>query len=497
MADSTREVGVKKIVLSIFLFMIGMVVGITIVSDFLPFGRAVNEPEKIKPPVILQTEQTFVQIAKAVTPAVVNISTTRRVKREELIPGLPFNNPLFREFFGDEHPRRLPGKPKEHKEPSLGSGVIVDASGLIITNNHVIANADEIKVLLGDRREFKGTVVGTDPRSDIAVLKIDAKDLPVIPWGDSTKLQVGEYVLTVGNPFGLNQTVTMGIVSAVGRANVGIADYEDFVQTDAAINPGNSGGAMVNTHGELVGINTAIFTQSGGYMGIGFAVPSNMARSVMESLVRTGKVTRGWFGISIQEVTPQLAEEFGLKETRGALVADVLPGSPAEKAGIKRGDVVVSFMGQKIENSSQLRNTVAQADVGTQASVVVIRAGKEKGLSVKVEEQPKDIAKGPVSPEDKGSTLLAGIEVKNMTPELIEQFGLGKTDKGVVVTWVDQESMAEAAGLQRGDLIMEMNRSPIRDTGDYERAVSKIKKGTSALLLVSRQGRSLFISIKP
>jgi serine protease Do len=291
----------------------------------------------------------------------------------------------------------------------------------------------------------------------------------------------------------------MGIVSAVGRANVGIADYEDFIQTDAAINPGNSGGAMVNTHGELVGINTAIFTQSGGYMGIGFAVPSNMARSIMESLAKEGKVVRGWLGVSIQEVTQQLAKEFGLKESKGALVSDVLPNSPAEKAGFRRGDVVVQLNGQVVENSTQLRNLVAKTGVGTKAKVRVVRDKKEKELEVTIEEQPKDVAgSGDVEADPEAtSTALAGIEVRNLTPEAARQLGLNRNDKGVVITRVDPGSVADEVGLQRGDLIVEVNRKPVRDTDDYDELISKIGKDEAVLLLINRQGRTMFVTIAP
>ncbi|MBI3802642.1 MAG: DegQ family serine endoprotease [Nitrospirae bacterium] len=515
MSGDNQEIRPKRFVFSVFLVIVGMVIGITLVSEFhlLPFGAAVNEApkelQKQKPPAIAQTEQTFVEISKAVTPAVVNISTTRVIKGggegggEEGgggPPGFPFDDPFFRRFFGDQAPRRGQPPPRERKAQSLGSGVIVDSDGLIITNNHVVAKSDEIKVLLGDKREFKGKLIGSDPKSDIAVIKIDAKDLPTIPWGESDKLQVGEYVLAIGNPFGLNQTVTMGIVSAVGRANVGIADYEDFIQTDAAINPGNSGGAMVNTHGELVGINTAIFTQSGGYMGIGFAVPSKMAHTIMDSLVKNGKVVRGWLGISIQEITPQLAKEFGLKESKGALVGDVLPNSPAEKAGFKRGDIIVQYNNQPIENSTQLRNMVAQTGVGTRAKVRVVRDKKEKDLELTIEEQPKDVGKSGETeqPAEEGaSTALSGLEVRNLTPEITKQLGLGRNEKGVVITRVESGSVAEEVGLQRGDLIMEVNRKPVRNTEDYDAILSKIKKDESVLLLINRQGRTMFVTISP
>ncbi|WDT75674.1 MAG: DegQ family serine endoprotease [Candidatus Manganitrophus sp.] len=499
MSDVHHEIRPKRLVFSIFLIILGIVIGITLVSEFrlLPFGAAVNDPQKSKPPAISQAEQTFVEISKSVTPAVVNIATTRVVNRGEEAPGFPFDDPFFRRFFGDESPRR--GQPRERRAQSLGSGVIVDPNGLILTNNHVVEKADEIKVVLGDKREFKGKLIGSDPKTDLAVIRIDAKELPTVSWGDSDKLQVGEYVLAIGNPFGLNQTVTMGIVSAVGRANVGIADYEDFIQTDAAINPGNSGGAMVNTHGELVGINTAIFTQSGGYMGIGFAVPSNMARSIMESLAKDGKVVRGWLGVSIQEVTQQLAKEFGLKESKGALVSDVLPNSPAEKAGFHRGDVVVQFNGQVVENSTQLRNLVAKTGVGTKAKVRVVRDKKEKELEVTIEEQPKDIAgSGDVEPDPEAtSTALAGIEVRNLTPEVARQLGLNRNDKGVVITRVDPGSVADEVGLQRGDLIMEVNRKPVRDTDNYDELISKIGKDEAVLLLINRQGRTMFVTIAP
>ncbi|MEW6585754.1 MAG: Do family serine endopeptidase, partial [Nitrospirota bacterium] len=302
--------------------------------------------------------QATAEIAEAVKPAVVNISTTRTVKIQEGIS--PFlEDPFFRRFFGDQF--RMP---KERKSASLGSGVIVDPKGYILTANHVIQGAEEIKVTLSDKREFKGTVVGADAMTDIGIVKIDAGSLPTIQWGDSDKLRVGETVLAIGSPYGLSQTVTMGIVSAVGRANVGIADYEDFIQTDAAINPGNSGGALVNVRGELVGINSAIFSTSGGYQGIGFAIPTSMAKDVMDKLIRQGKIVRGWLGVTIQALTPELAKQFNLTEEKGVLIGDVMEGSPAEKAGLQRGDVVIEFEGKKIEEPYQLRNMVSNISPG-------------------------------------------------------------------------------------------------------------------------------------
>src|SRR5207237_2552337 len=271
-------------------------------------------------------DRNFVSVAKAVKPAVVNIFTSRTTKAGEGPHAMPFDDPFFRRFFGEEFFRRFE-VPRERKERSLGSGVIVDPKGLIITNNHVVSKADEIKVLLSDKRELKAKLIGTDSKTDLAVLKIETEGLHTIPWADSDKLEVGEFVLAVGNPFGLNQTVTLGIVSAVGRASMGIAEYEDLIPTDAASSPGNSGGPLVNARGELVGVNTAIFSQSGGNMGIGFAVPSGMARSVLEQLIKGGKVVRGWLGVSIQDLSPELAQQFGMTETKGVLVSEVLDGS--------------------------------------------------------------------------------------------------------------------------------------------------------------------------
>lgn len=486
------------IIAGIFL-VTGVIAGIVFSSrlDWLP--SAISSPaETAPPPVIGGTPPNFVPVVKAVMPAVVNISTTRLVKQGGPAQSPLMDDPFFRQFFGDEFFHRFQ-IPRERRENSLGSGVIVDPSGYIVTNNHVVAKADEIKVLLNDRREFTGKVVGTDPKSDLAVIKISAKDLPTVPWGDSDKLEVGEYVLAIGNPFGLNQTVTQGIVSAVGRANVGIADYEDFIQTDAAINPGNSGGALVNAHGHLVGINTAIFSRSGGYMGIGFAVPSNMTRTVMDSLIKGGKVVRGWLGVSIQDVTPDLAKQFGLKEARGALVGEVIADSPAAAAGIQSGDIITAFNGKTVDNTSILRNTVAQTPVGRTVKVNLLREKKTVSLQVKITEQPKDVAQadGEAVQGDGKNTALAGVEVRNLTPEIARQLRLPPGTSGVIISGVEQGSAAEEAGLQEGDIILEINRQPVRNIGDFKRLSGKLSKKTSTLLLINRQGRKIFIAIQP
>lgn len=481
--------------------MAGMIAGSLLVSRFGWFneGRSAPSVAEEAPAAAgpaIGGPPNFVEVAQRVNPAVVNIATTRVFRAPEGAAPSPFlDDPFFRQFFGEEFFKRFQ-VPRERREPSLGSGVIVDASGTIITNNHVIEKADEIKVILSDKREFDGKVIGTDPRSDLAVIQIKAENLPVVPWGDSGKLQVGEYVLAIGNPFGLNQTVTMGIVSAVGRANVGIADYEDFIQTDAAINPGNSGGALVNVRGELVGINTAIFSRSGGYMGIGFAVPSQMARSVIESLIKTGKVIRGWLGISIQDVTPELAKQFGLSETRGALVGEVMAGSPAEKGGLKRGDVIITYDERPVENSAMLRNAAAQTAVGKRVKVGVVRDRKEKTVEVVVGEQPKEVADTGSEPAGDRVTL-SGIEVSELTPEIAHKFGLPSGASGIVVISVEPGTPADRAGVQPGDLILEINRKAVRSLGDYRDIVGNLDSKVSTLILVNRKGRNVFVVVEP
>ncbi len=356
----------KRLYLSAaFLLIVGVFIGLAVSSRLditTPLTAKSTQVSSRAAETLAQLSDALSEVAGVATPSVVNISTTRVIKTRDEGTFDLFDDPFFRRFFGDQVPH--PNIPKEHKEQSLGSGVIVSADGYIVTNNHVIEKSQEIKVLLTNKRDYKAKLVGADPKTDIAVIKIDATDLPALPWGDSNKLRVGEIVFAIGNPFGLNSTLTMGVISAVGRANVGIADYEDFIQTDAAINPGNSGGALINARGELVGINTAIVSRTGGYQGIGFAVPSSMARQVMESLIKYKKVVRGWLGVSIQEVTADLAEEFGAKDLKGALVSGVMKGSPAEKAGIKQGDVLLSFNGKEVEDTGHLRNMVSLSPVG-------------------------------------------------------------------------------------------------------------------------------------
>jgi serine protease Do len=493
------------------LVTVGVVIGIVVASDmgWLPTGRAGPEPipDPIARPVATAPQlpmaggsgKNFVEIAKSVKPGVVNIAATRSGKSGEGSPSSPLDDPFFRKFFGDEFFKR-DAPQREPKERGQGSGVIVEANGLIITNNHVVNKADEIRVFLSDKREFKGKLIGTDTKTDIAVVKIEATGLPTIPWADSDQLEVGEFVLAVGSPFGLTQTVTMGIVSAVGRASMGIAEYEDFIQTDAAINPGNSGGALVNVRGELVGINTAIFSQSGGNMGIGFAVPSNLSRAIMDQLVRTGKVVRGWLGVAIQDLTPELATQFGIADTKGVLVSDVMDESPAKKAGFERADVIVEYDGKPMDSPTHLRNAVAQTPIGKKVSVKLIRDKKSKTLEVAIAEQPKSI--GQPSPEESRESavptgVLSDLDVREITEELAARYGLKAAERGVVVVRIKPGSTAEEMGMREGDIILEVNRKAVSSLKSYERAASGLAKDQAVLLLLKRKGQAIYLTLRP
>ena len=376
----------------------------------------------------------------------------------------------------------------------MGSGVIVSPDGYIITNNHVVDGASELTVTLPDKREFKAKIVGTDPKTDLAVIKIDASNLPHVRWGDSSKLQVGEYVLAVGNPFGLNSTVTLGIVSALGRGHMGITQYEDFIQTDAAINPGNSGGALINTAGELVGINTAIISQTGGYQGVGFAVPASMAKPVFESIVKTGKVVRGYLGVAIQDLTQDLAKSFGLKQAKGALVSSVAEDSPAQRAGLKQGDVIVAYQGKPVEDPAALQREVTHTPVNTKATLKIIRDGREQEVTVTIGEQAETVK--VASADFSTENALAGLEVQSLDLQAARELGLHGKVQGVVVVNVEPDSLADRAGLAQGDVIKEINRQPIKSVRDYEKIVSNLKKDESVLLLINRRGTALFITVK-
>ena len=436
----------------------------------------------------------FSGVVSVISPVVANISTSKTVAHKDSAPSPHLFDGPFSDFF------EYFNIPKKWKEQSLGSGVVVSPDGYIITNNHVVEKSDEIKVTLYDQQNYKGKIIGTDPKTDIAVIKISAKNLPAIQWGDSDTLQVGEFVLAFGNPYSLGHTVTMGIVSAMGRANVGIADYENFIQTDAAINPGNSGGPLVNIKGELVGINTAIFSRTGGYQGIGFAVPSNMAKSVMTQLINDGKVTRGWLGVTIQNLTPELASEFGLKKSAGALVTDIFRGSPAENADLIRGDVILEVDGKKIRNVESLRNTVAQSKVGSKIALSILRDGKTLSVSVNITEFPQDLAQAePAAPEDDLFTeekTLAGLRVTDLTHDIAKQLGLSKNDNGIVIVKVAPYSAAEEAGLKKGDVIQEINKKRVKDLNDFNKILPGIREGDTVLLFVNRSGNKFYITLK-
>ncbi|MDH4301875.1 MAG: Do family serine endopeptidase, partial [Nitrospira sp.] len=435
--------------------------------------------------------QGFAEIVKKTTPAVVNIAVTGGKEGSRRRGGIPQVPPFGTPPPGDEPgggesptPPSPHGPPVPHGRPdqSAGSGVILDANGYIVTNNHVVEGATQITVTLSDRREFSAKVVGTDPKTDLAVIKIEAKDLPSLKWAEYEGLQVGDLVLAVGSPFGLSSTVTLGIISALGRGNVGIADYEDFIQTDAAINPGNSGGALVNMNGELIGINTAIFSRTGGSEGIGFAIPSSIALDIVDSLQKTGKVIRGWMGVAIQEITPALAKSFKLPEQRkGVLISDVNENGPSHAAGIKRGDVVVAFNGKEVQSVSQLRNLVARTMVGKDAQVKVVREGQEQLIAVKVAERPSDemLAKrepGPPKEKESGEMIkppdnvLASLRVQALDNALMSQLNISAKTTGVVITSVEPGGEAEAAGLQRGDVLQEVNHEPVKSLADYQKA---------------------------
>jgi serine protease Do len=460
----------------------------------------------VSPAVLASTPASngFAEVAKVVTPAVVNITTVTvepvsqrrslenelRDRMEELFggPGGPFGPRGFRE------PLR-PGEPRGHRGSGQGSGVIVSSEGYILTNNHVVDGAREVTITLPDKREFKGRIVGSDPKTDLAVVKIEGTDLPTVTWGDASQLQVGEYVLAVGNPFGLNSTVTLGIVSALGRGRMGITQYEDFIQTDAAINPGNSGGALVNTRGELVGINTAIFSQTGGYQGVGFAVPTTMGKPVYESLIKNGKVIRGHLGVGIQDLTQDLAKSFGIVNVKGALVGDVKEDSPAAQAGLKQGDIIISYQGTTVDDGVALQRLVTSTAVGTKVAITVIRGGHEKELTATIAEQPELARTAKVEPGERRSAL-AGVAVQDLDSATAKELGLKGNVRGVIVTEVEPDSGPERAGLMPGDVIQEINRQPVKSLKDFEQASSSVRNGDRVLMLINRRGSSLFISAK-
>ena len=430
-----------------------------------------------------RSAKAFSSVVKKAGSSVVHVQVAKSAKRGGFQGQNPFeffNDPFFDRFFGPNF--RGPGRePKERKQYGAGSGFIISSDGYILTNNHVVEDADEITIKLDDKREFKAEVIGTDPQSDVALIKVDASDLPAATLGDSDKMEVGEWVIAIGNPFELNQTVTVGVVSAKGRSRIGINDYENFIQTDAAINPGNSGGPLLNIHGEVIGMNTAIFSRSGGYMGIGFAIPINMAKNVEKQLKKHGKVTRGWLGVVIQDVNEDLAKSFHLEHADGVLIGEVAKDSPAEKGGFEQGDVIITMDGKKINDVPELRNRVAMATPETEVVFGIIRQSKPMDLTVTIGEQPADLTAGVTG---KSSIFGgAGLSLQELTPELAKQFGY-EEGQGVLISDVEPDSPAARVGLKSGTLIEEVNKQRVRSIEDIKQVLEASSNPDQVLLRV-------------
>jgi serine protease Do len=435
----------------------------------------------------------FSAVIKPALPAVVNIRTSKIVKPQANQMSPMFNDPMFRQFFGDQFGQG--GKPHAEREQALGSGVIITSDGTILTNNHVIDGATDIKVQLSDKRDFTAKLVGADPKSDLAVLKIEGKDLPTLPLGDSSQLNVGDLIFAIGDPFGVGETATMGIVSATGRGRLGIEEYENFIQTDAAINPGNSGGAMIDIHGNLVGINTAILSHggSGGNEGVGFAIPMSMAKPVMDQILAHGKVVRGYLGVHIQDFSPELAKSFNFNQSGGVLIGDVSPNTPAASAGLKKGDVIVKLNGQAVNDNNDLRNTISQMAPGTTVKLDIWRDGKTQDYNVTLGELPAEKAAAEGS-DVTGTSEIQGIEVQDVTPEILQQLNLPAGTHGVVVTAVDPSSAAAAAGVSRGDAIQEINHKSVATSAQYKQLMSGTN-GQPILLLVNSGGVTHYLVV--
>lgn len=487
----------------ISLIMVGLIMGF-VLSGALDFTKPVKAEEKAalsenqdqsdkKKEVIQaldQMSEVFADVAEEVTPTVVTIFTEQKVKVKN-----PFGDFPFGEFFGFPSPQQ---QEREYTQHGLGSGVIVREDGYILTNNHVVQNADEIKVRLYNKKEYEAKVIGRDPHSDLAVIKIEEDGLRAISLGNSDKVRVGQWVLAIGSPLSQNlqHTVTAGIISAKGRSNVGIVDYEDFLQTDAAINPGNSGGPLVNLNGELIGINTAIASRTGGYMGIGFAIPVNLAKRVMNDIIEHGKVSRGYLGVLIQDVNPDFAKAMGLKDAKGAIITKVEKDSPAEEGGLKVDDIVIRIDDKDIENSSDLKNYVGLTKPGTTVKMVVIREGKEKALKVKIGEFPE--SKELAAKEAESETIQkVGLSVKEITPELRRKYSIPEeVETGVVVVGIDPTSVTARIGVQVGDVITKINRTRIKSVEDYKKVFEELEPGDSVALFISRKDARFYASFQ-
>ncbi len=504
--------------LFMFSFCLGIGICLSQITNTYAANKQASETTTEQLNTALHFEHVFENVVNQVKPAVVSITSVKTFKhskqkqKQRQMPNDRFHsqprpNPeqdqeedqfqQFRDFFGDDfydkffRPRFPEG---DYKIQGLGSGVIIDSEkGYIITNNHVVEDADELKINLGDKREFDGKVIGSDPQTDVAVVKIEGKNLPSAKLGDSDTIRAGQWAIAIGNPFGLSQTVSIGVISATGRANVGVAAYEDMIQTDAAINPGNSGGPLVNIKGEIIGINTAIFTRSGGYQGIGFAIPINMVKIIMKDLVEKGKVTRGWLGVVIQDIDQALAKSFNVTVTEGVLVSDIQDGSPAKEAGFERGDIVIEYDGKSIRDVNHLRNSVAQTEVNKKVKVKVLRDGKEKELTVKIGEQPADLFAAGPGESPSGKDL--GMTVQNLTKEIAKSLGV-EEDSGVIVTEVQPGSPAALSEIREGDLIKEVNRKKINNVTEFKKALGEADKEKGVLMLVKRGEFSRYVIIK-
>ncbi|OGU11619.1 MAG: peptidase [Geobacteraceae bacterium GWC2_58_44] len=441
--------------------------------------ESVEAPIKEVPKDILATQQAFIDLVKNVTPCVVNIST---IGKKKLVRPFFESSPFFEEFFGERG-----GRPQYRREHSLGSGFIINTEGFIVTNDHVVRDAETIQVKLSNESVYSGKVIGSDPKTDIAVIKIDSKEpLATAVFGDSNKLQVGQWAVAIGNPFGLDRTVTVGVVSATGRSNMGIETYEDFIQTDASINPGNSGGPLLNIYGEVIGINTAIVAAG---QGIGFAIPVNMAKQVVTQLISKGNVSRGWLGVSIQSVNEEMARSFGLPKAYGALVNDVVPGGPAAKSGILQGDVITSFDGTAVKDVRQLQRIVGETPIGKKAEVELYRNGKQ--LKLFVTTTPAESAPAQQQRPAEREAGVLGLSVQELTPEM-----RARGMSGVLVSDLEPGGIAEESGIQRGDVIVSVNQKKVRSLAEYQRAIRDASSRGAAALLVRRGSASIYFALK-